>query len=298
MNQDKNTMFMRLHPIVNFVYFLVMMLFTMFYVNPILLGIAGVTTFVYLGYLGGRKQVKWNAAMIPFIVLLSMISPLFNRNGKTVLFYLFQKPVTWEAVVYGIFAAIMIYDMILLFRIFHLIMSSDKINCICSKLLPVGAILFTMTLRFVPMYKAQIHKIRIAQKGIGRDYTQGSLLERAKHGIELISGLFTWALENALETSDSMKGRGFGLQGRTYYTNTKFTKMDWSILGFELICAVVLCYGAGLHTFQTTYFPIMEWNWNGTRDFFSYGVFFLFASFPILLDWREEVIWYYLKQKI
>lgn len=298
MNQGKHTMFMRMHPLVNVTYFLVMMLFTMFYSHPVLLGITAVSSFAYLCYLGGKTQFKWNLMLIPLMLLLSLINPLFNRTGNTVLFYLFHKPVTLEAAIYGVFASLMIYDMILLFRIFHIVMTSDKIICIFSKILPIGSLLFTMTLRFVPMYKAQIHKMRTAQKGIGRDFSQGTLLEKAKHGVELISGLLTWALENALETSDSMKGRGFGLGQRTYYANTHMTRLDWQVFGFELLCAVGMFYSAALRCFHITYYPVMEWKWSGVRELCGYGLFLLFALIPVLLDGKEEITWIYLKQKI
>nr|WP_297937260.1 energy-coupling factor transporter transmembrane component T [uncultured Lachnoclostridium sp.] len=201
MNQKKYTMFMRMHPLVNFMYFLVMMLFVMFYVHPVLLGIAGIVCFAYLCYLGGNKQFRTMLTLIPFIMLLSLINPLFNRNGDTVLCYVFHRPITLEASLYGLVAALMIYDMILLFRVFHIIMSSDKIICLFSKMLPIGTLLFTMTLRFVPMYKAQLAKMRLAQKGIQHDVTQGTRIQKIRNGVELISGLITWALENGLESA-------------------------------------------------------------------------------------------------
>ena len=47
--------------------------------------------------------------------------------------------------------------------------------------------------------------IRNGQKAMGRDVTNGSMLAKAKHGMNILSILVTWALENAIETSDSMR---------------------------------------------------------------------------------------------
>ena len=43
----------------------------------------------------------------------------------------------------------------------------------------------------------------------GRDISNGGLIKRAKHGIKILSILVTWALENAIDTADSMKDRGW-----------------------------------------------------------------------------------------
>lgn len=295
MNQEKYTMFMRMHPLVNFTYFVVMMLYAMFYFHPVLLGIAGIVCFIYLCYLGGNKQFRIILKLIPFVVLLSLINPLFNRNGDTVLFYLFHRPITLEASFYGLVAAFMIYDMILLFRVFHIIMSSDKIICLFSKMFPIGTLLFTMTLRFVPMYKAQLAKMRTAQKGIQHDVTQGTRMQKIRNGVELISGLLTWALENGLESADSMKGRGYGLPGRTSYANMKFTKLDWNVFALEVVLALGLFYGSFKHVFRISYYPVLTWHRSGMLEIVCYSLYGLFALIPLIIDGKEEMTWHFLR---
>lgn len=295
MNQEKYTMFMRMHPLVNLTYFVVMMLYAMFYFHPVLLGIAGIVCFIYLCYLGGNKQFRTILKLIPFVVLLSLINPLFNRNGDTVLFYLFHRPITLEASFYGLVAAFMIYDMILLFRVFHIIMSSDKIICLFSKMFPIGTLLFTMTLRFVPMYKAQLAKMRTAQKGIQHDVTQGTRMQKIRNGVELISGLLTWALENGLESADSMKGRGYGLPGRTSYANMKFTKLDWNVFALEVVLALGLFYGSFKHVFRISYYPVLTWHRSGMLEIVCYSLYGLFALIPLIIDGKEEMTWHFLR---
>lgn len=298
LDRNKNTMFMRLHPFVNVIYFIVLMLFTMFYQHPVLLGITGAAAFAYSIYMKGIKQLKRNLLLVPMMFLLSFVNPLFNHRGATILFYLNHNPITLESILYGFVAAAMIYDMIVLFSIFHEVMTSDKIICVLSKVMPIGALLFTMTLRFVPMYKAQLVKMRTAQKGIGHDSSQGNVLQKILNGVELVSGLITWALENALDTADSMKGRGFGLTGRTYYTSMKLTKLDLQVLIFEGFCTVCLLWGVVRKAFKVIYFPTIEWYGSGEIPVFFYFVFAAFAIFPIVLDAKEELTWNYWRQKI
>ena len=61
---------------------------------------------------------------------------------------------------------------------------------------------------------------------MGRDTTNGNILQRARHGLNMLSILVTWALENAIQTSDSMRSRGYGLHGRTAFSIYRFTKRD------------------------------------------------------------------------
>ncbi len=62
------------------------------------------------------------------------------------------------------------------------------------------------------------------KKSMGRDVSEGSLFNRIRAGFNMLSILVTWALENAIETSDSMRSRGYGLKGRTAFSIYKFTK--------------------------------------------------------------------------
>ena len=293
----KNTMFMRLHPFVNMAYFLILVFITMFCQHPVLLCITGITCFFYSVYLGGYAQFKQNVMLLPVMFLLSFVNPIFNHRGEHVLFYIGKNPITLEAFLYGLVATGMIYDMILLFSIFQKVMSSDKIICVFSKILPVGSLLFTMTLRFVPMYKEQLSKMKAAQRGIG--FVEGKKrIQKIQNGVELVSGLLTWALENALETAQSMKARGFGLTGRTYYGRLDMTRLDWQLMCIMGVDMLVVFLALTQGVFTISYYPTVEWHGFDKLSVLSYTVFFVLSALPIIIDGKEEVTWNYLKQKI
>ena len=77
-----------------------------------------------------------------------------------------------------------------------------------------------MALRFVPRFTAQLKVIRSGQKTMGRDVSEGSLFARIATGVNMLSILVTWALENAIETLIPCEGRGYGLKGRTAFSFT------------------------------------------------------------------------------
>lgn len=82
-------------------------------------------------------------------------------------------------------------------------------------MLSAMSLVLSMTLCFVPKFKAQFESVKEAQAGIGRDTVAGSLWSRLRCALACFSVMITWLLENAIETADSKKGKGYGLKGRT-----------------------------------------------------------------------------------
>jgi energy-coupling factor transport system permease protein len=113
-----------------------------------------------------------------------------------------------------------------------------------------------MTLRFVPRLRAQGKIIADAQHSIGRGIKDGRLLRRAANGMRILSILTTWALENAVETADSMRSRGYGLPGRTAFALYRFDGRDGKLLLAFSLCGAYLFTGP-LWAGCTTALPLL-----------------------------------------
>ena len=198
------------HPVINFYYFFMVILFSMFFMHPIFLIISFVSSFIYSVYLNGKKALKFNILyMVPFLVFAAVINPAFSHQGVTIIAYFSTgNPLTLESIVYGVASAMMFTSVILWFSCYNAVMTSDKFIYLFGRIIPGLSLIFSMVLRFVPKYKAQIKVISNAQKCIGRDASHGNIFRRARNGVKIISIMITWALENAIETADSMKSRG------------------------------------------------------------------------------------------
>ena len=59
---------------------------------------------------------------------------------------------------------------------------------------------------------------------MGMDVSNGKWFKKIRYALNMVSILVTWALENAIETADSMKSRGYGLRGRTAFSIYRFTE--------------------------------------------------------------------------
>ena len=232
------------HPIINFLYFALVLLFSMFFIHPVSLFISLCTALIYAVTLNGRKAVHMSLRMLlPMMVIAAVVNPIFNHAGVTILTYLPSgNPLTLESILYGLAAALMLGAVILWFSCYNAVMTSDKFVYLFGRIIPALSLILSMTLRFVPKFKAQLQVVARAQTCIGRDASNGTLLQRTRKGLTILSIMVTWSLENAIETADSMKSRGYGLPGRTAFSIYRFDDRDRAALLWLLFCGgYILC---------------------------------------------------------
>lgn len=291
--------FGKYHPLINFIYFTTVIVFAMIFINPICLLISLVSSITYSIILNGKKALKFIIMLLPFMIVSALINPAFNHEGVTIISYLPSgNPLTLESILYGIAAASMIATVICWFSCFNQIMTSDKFIYLFGRMIPSLSLILSMTLRFVPKFKEQIKEVSNAQKSIGKGSSDGSLLVRMKNSIRILSAVITWSLENAIDTSDSMKSRGYGLTGRTAYSNYILDKRDVTALIYLVVTIIYFVIGALLGKIHYRYFPSMqgsEISVYGVSIFISY---FMICIMPIIIEIWEELKWRKLKSKI
>ena len=210
------------HPFINFFYFCVVLLFSMFNQHPVFLGISYAGAFSYAVLLNGWKKTAKQSFLftLPCLTIIALMNPLFNHYGVTMLYYVESSGnwITLESLVYGIVLGAVMFVVIQWFSCYNKIMTTDKFVYLFGKLIPALSLILSMALRFVPSFLGQLKFIRNGQKAMGKDISEGKLLDRIHAGLNMLSILITWALENAIETSDSMRSRGYGLKGRTAFS--------------------------------------------------------------------------------
>ncbi|KOS68103.1 hypothetical protein AEA09_05740 [Lysinibacillus contaminans] len=286
------------HPLVLFYYFMTVIGMAMFFMHPIYL----VLTFmeaVLLNFLLLRHGF-WKKLMmyIPLFFIMAIINPLISHNGELVILYVNDNAVTMEAICYGMAMALMILAVIIWFNSYNGVMTSDKFLYLFGKLSPVLALTISITMRLVPRFKHQIHIITQAQKTIGMDYTSGSVWERIKCVTRILSILITWALENAIETADSMKARGYGLPERSTFSLFVFEKRDGWLLGVITLLAGISVAGSFLGYTTFYFYPTFsEMEWSLTSVGF-YSVYAVLLAIPIVIEIKENIKWRYLRSTI
>lgn len=299
MNIKSYNSFSEYHPIVNFLYFTIVIAFSMIFNHPVFLVISIISSFIYTIMINGGKGLKFNLYfLLPMFLIVVLLNPLFSHKGMTILFYLNNKPITLESIIYGVVTAMTLITMVMWFSCYNKVINSEKLIYLFSKTIPSIALLISMTLSFVPKFKKQLNKIRLSQRNIGRDISSGNIYERAKHGCRMVSILITWALENGVQTADSMRGRGYGLKGRTSFSLYKLEKRDKGALAImgTLILICILGYFSDKNTMQ--FYPSIKMEAVGMVDFIIYIAYSLLVLFPIIIEVMEEVRWNSLKSRI
>ena len=92
---------------INFIFFIGAFIFTMLFYHPLFLGGTLMMSGAYYVTVKGSESWKFLTALIPTIVILSLVNPIFNTLGDTVLFtYLNERTYTLCVVIVIIFIAI------------------------------------------------------------------------------------------------------------------------------------------------------------------------------------------------
>ena len=116
------------HPTINFLYFALVLLFSMCLMHPVYLAISLTGELAYDIYLKGRKAARFAVmGLLPMAVFAALVNPAFNHEGATILTYLPSgNPLTLESMLYGAAAAVMLASVVLWFSSYNEVMTSDK----------------------------------------------------------------------------------------------------------------------------------------------------------------------------
>ncbi len=288
------------HPLVNFLYFGLVIGFSMFFMHPICLMISLFASVCYHIRLNGRKSLRFFIRYaLPMMLLTALINPAFNHQGSVILCYLpTGNPLTLESILYGIAASVMLISVFLWFSCYTSVMTSDKFVYLFGRVIPAMSLVLSMTLRFVPRFKEQLNEIKEAQACMGRDTENGSLPKRLRVAFSCFSATVTHSLENAIETADSMKGRGYGLKGRTAFSIYTLTDRDKAALLWLFFCGIYILSGALSGGMFWRYFPSIKGVLTQPMTISFEIIYFALCITPVYIDEREDRIWRSLQSKI
>lgn len=311
------------HPVISFIYFFIVLGCSMFFMHPICLGISLISAFFYALHLFGWADMKAGMAGIGLLmVVAAVMNPAFSHQGVTVLAYLPTGNVlTLESILYGLAAACMLAAVLLWFRCMNKIMTADKIVYLFGKNFPVLGLILSMIMGFLPKMQRKLKEISLARSEIQKEVCeaeqknctkrrnnikkQNCIFFRVKgkiahirHGIENLSILITWSLEDAVEMADSMKSRGYGLEGRTAFTTYRFTKRDKKMLFIILFEMTYIILGSRLEGISWNYYPETGGTGFGLYSVSIYLVYLFMCLTPLIVDGYEERKWNKLQSAI
>ena len=286
------TAFDACHPAVNLLYFALVLAFSMFFLHPFFLTaslLAAILCTVRMcGGISVRRSARW---LIPAAALAAAVNLAFTHEGATILAYLpSSNPLTLESIAYGIASAAMLSAVVLWFLCWNAVMTSDKLMYLFGRVIPALSLVLSMTLRFVPRFQAKFREVTAARHGMGLEPRGRNWLSKLKNAAAVFSIMVTWSLENAVETAESMKSRGYGLPGRTAFSLYRFDRRDRRLIVWLALCGTYTVVGWAAGGVRWRYYPTMR----GTMTPYSASVllaYFLLCLTPVLLQRKEERAW-------
>ena len=289
---DKTRMrfFGTMHPAVSMCYFVCVIGLTLAcpHVVTVLLSLLGGAMF-NLALRGGKAFGKTMRFVLPMFLIVCIGNPLVNHRGVTMLFLLFDQWITLEAIVYGVVTACSLAAIILWFGCYQEVMTSDKFVYLFGKIAPATALLITSALRFIP--QMQQNAAQITESRAMLQDNSPRLFQKLAHAVQNLSALLGMSMENAVETADSMKARGFGARRRTTFHLFRFDARDARTLAVMLtlfgICVVARCYGHG----YMEYYPRITALTMGASSMTMFILFAALMLLPSILEAKEAVVW-------
>lgn len=291
--------FSKRHPLVNFLFFLGAIGFGVVIQHPAYLAAGFALGIAYYLLLHGRKGLKMLAAMLPLFLVLTVINPLFNTYGATVLGYVFGRPYTLEALYYGAAIAAVFVVMLIWFGCYNVVLTSDKFTSLFGNLIPSLSLLLVMVLRMIPNLMRKAQQFAGARKSIGKGSAENaSNKEKLADGMTILSALTDWALEGGVVTGDSMRSRGYGCAKRTSFMLYRMTGIDSSLLVIQcllILTVIVTGLTGGTTATYTPDFCIAPVSGIHTL---GYAAYCAYLSIPTVLHIKEAIQWHISRSKI
>ena len=292
MHTKRGDAFSYYHPLVNFLFFVAVIGFTVVIQHPAYLAAGFVAGLIYYFILHGKKSLGFFFALIPTFFIIAAINPIFNTDGLTVLFTYFGRPYTLEALCYGFIVAAMFLSMIVWFGCYNVVLTSDKFTSLFGNLIPALSLLLVMILRLIPSFMRKATQIAACRRSIGKGISDGSSLkEKVSDGMTILSALTDWALEGSVVSGDSMRARGYGAAKRSSYQIYRMTARDYILLAAMLIMSLVVVFFSETAVEIVPRFSVPAVNW----AFPLYCLLFLIPSF---LQIKEDILWHISISKI
>lgn len=284
------------HPAINFGYLAAVILLGLTVQHPAygLVSLAGALS--YALFLGRRGALGYTLAFaLPMVALTALLNPLFVHQGVTILFYFRDNPVTLEAAVYGLTRGVMFGSALLWFYCYGRLITGDKFMHLFGGILPSGSLIFSMVLGFIPRFTKRMARISEAQKFLAPRWESAGIRSGIRRGVKILGTMTTWSLENAVDTSDSMRSRGYGLPGRSRYMAYRPDRRD--LLAGILLTGALAAALAGIArgTAEFSAYPFLYIAPVETAGLLSLTGYAALCFAPVLMNLSEAFTWKHIR---
>ena len=287
----------KFHPSVIITFFICSIFYTMYTNNPLVMALSFFCSLLFYLILE-EKKLFFRHLLFTLLIfaILTLTNPLFVSRGETILFTIGKKNITKESLAYGATMSMMLTAVITWFKCYNKIMTSDKFIYLFGKILPNVSTIISMGISFIPRFIEKGKAINLAQKNLG--LYKKKFLNRVKLNLRVFSSLITWALENSLDTADSMNARGYGLKEKTNFSIFKYKISDFLLTIIMVSLMIFIIIGSALKYLDYQYYPNLTPLDFSLINILLYLALGLLMLIPTIIEVKENLKWNFFKSKI
>ena len=108
--------------------------------------------------------------------------------------------------------------------------------------------------------------------------------------MKILNIMFTWALENAIDSADSMRSRGYGLKNRSTFSIYRFDSRDTVALIYLLAMTAIVIAGAAMGSCAAEFYPEIVMAEFSFRTLIVYIAYILLCFFPVAVEVKEVAV--------
>jgi energy-coupling factor transport system permease protein len=282
-----------LHPLVVFAYYAGLGLLCMLLFHPYFLGIALLLLISQAFMLDEHNTLrKWAVAYTVIGITILLWNPVFSHRGTRVLFYIWDTPIVWEAIIFGFTMMLLVLCILVLFVNYNALIGSLKFIYLFARFAPKTTVMIAMATRFVPLLRSRLSEVTNVQRTRGFSVNQGGWNERLRSGMRLLQATLVWSLEESMHTADALAAKGYGSRKRSTYAYYRMDSFDSVVIALMLLCLLVCIYlwfrGYGV----LAIYPALAVDWMGTSMvWMQLFVFISYLMIPIIVEIRGRLLW-------
>lgn len=286
--------FSSLHPLPSFLYYLGAIILIMTFYHPIFL-LAGLLILIATNFIQdrGKKIKSYRKFYIFMAMIIIFINPIISSRGETALFYIFDRVITLESLVYGICTAISLISIMVLFLSYNMIITEDKFMYLFSDMLPKTSFLIMMTMGFIPLLKRRITEINTVQDLKGGEEYGNKFKEKIIERMKVLNILLIWSLEESIIRARSMRARGYGaVQKRSFYFNYRMDKLDIFTLLFIIFAVLTLMFSWNRGIIHYEIYPKVSPVNLEFKTILFFILYILYLGIPIIIEGMDKLKWH------
>lgn len=270
------------HPIVIFVYFLMVIVLAIIqrsYFIIIIMAIGSVIMDYYYNPDSFFKDLIYSGILV---IITTITNPLFVSSGVDVIYQNDYITITLQALIYGFVFGLLLASMLLWFRVLRKCLKDSHIVYLFGSLLPTLGLVISMSFNIINKLKNQYQKIKEANQNMPSK-------SKLTYYRNILIVLVTYAFESSLDMMNSMSARGYGQGKRTSFHLYSFRKDDGLKLIVIIFLAIVCFWGYISRYHDFYYYPMIQtFNFNWIDSLFMMG-YLVLTLVPLYLGGKKDV---------